>query len=720
MELSVRIFQSAGNTHFAMDNPTSASTPLQASTPAQTTFLEGAENSPVLFAFEHDELLRYTRIDLPAQGFAAGIIVGRTDTEIFRGEAGRILSALKQAALSGGVELRVRMELALNGPPATYDICLTPLKDGLGNPAGLKGWLAAVPLSGGSGTAASDGGKRAGQDPDESDERVRLLAMEKMRLDQEVRAERELLQTIFDTIPVMLTRYRPDIQVLQVNPEFERVTGWTAVEAQQIDLMAACYPDPAYREEVRQFMDSASGGWKDVQMTTRDGRMVETIWANVKLSGDSKVGIGLDISARKQAEEALRLARDTSDRTGVRIARLQKVTAELTSSLTPAEVVQVILKDGLMALNATAMSVKLLTDDGLWLENIEAFGVKPQLSPAYRRYPLTAATPLAEAVRTGEPSWWPSREALIKRYPNLAQEFSEQGFESSCALPLVMGQRIAGGIGVNFRRVVDFNAEEREFILTLARYCSQALERARLYEVEQRARLELEERVAERTRELRELAGHLETSREEERASVARELHDDLGQILAVTKMDVAQLAKRIAQDPERARLPVADVVEQLRTIQGAMDEGVRSIRALVANLRPQILDDLGLTAAIEWQVQQFEERTGIDTRFSSDVVGLDWEREREMALFRILQESLTNVARHARATRVEVELRDEAEKVALEVRDNGRGIGDGDLAKMNHFGILGMRERAILLGGGIVIEGGSGSGTRVCVRVPR
>jgi PAS domain S-box-containing protein len=702
-----------------MDNPSSAPTTLQVPTPDQTSFPQGMQNSPVLFAFEQDALLRYTRIDSPVPNFADGVAVGQTDMAVFDGEAGRILSALKQAAISTGVELRVRMELPLNGPPATYDICLTPLKDGLGNATALKGWLAAMRLPDSSGAPASDGGIRVAQGPDESDERA-WLAAEKMRLDQEVRTERELLQKIFNTIPVMLTRYQPDTRVLQVNPEFERVTGWTAVEAQQIDMMAACYPDPAYRAEVRQFMDSASGDWKDVQITTRDGRMVETIWANVQLSGDSRVGIGLDISARKQAEEALRLARDISDRTGARIARLQKVTAELTSSLTPAEVVEVILNDGMMALNATAMSVKLLTDDGMWLENIETFSVKPQLSPAYRRYPLTAATPLAEAVRTGEPSWWPSREALIERYPNLAEEFTEQGFESSCALPLVMGERIAGGIGVNFRRVVDFDAEEREFILTLARCCSQALERARLYELEQRARQELEERVAERTRELRELAGHLETSREEERASIARELHDDLGQILTVVKMDVARLAKRIALDPELRRLSVADVVEQLQTIQERIDEGVRSIRTLVANMRPQILDDLGLSAALEWQVQQFGERTGLETRFTTDVVGLNWEREREMALFRILQESLTNVARHARATRVEVELRDEAEIVALEVRDNGRGIGDGDLAKVNHFGILGMRERAILLGGGIVIEGGKASGTRVCVRVPR
>jgi signal transduction histidine kinase len=254
-----------------------------------------------------------------------------------------------------------------------------------------------------------------------------------------------------------------------------------------------------------------------------------------------------------------------------------------------------------------------------------------------------------------------------------------------------------------------------------------AIENARLYQQTQSLNAELEARVAARTREwrqaseeLRELAGHLQSTREEERASIARELHDELGQLLTVIKIEVSQLAKRLANNLQGQNGSLPITVAQLQAIQQMLDEGVRSIRALVANLRPQILDDLGLRAALEWQVQQFQERTGIETQFTTNVERLSWDREREMALFRILQESLNNVARHAGATRVAVGLQQDLDALTLEVRDNGHGISHEAMLKENHFGILGMRERAILLGGGISIDGAPGKGTQVVVRVPQ
>jgi PAS domain S-box-containing protein len=115
-----------------------------------------------------------------------------------------------------------------------------------------------------------------------------------------LRRERELLQKIIDTIPVMIAMYRPDTQVLQLNKEFERVTGWSTAAARQVDLMAKCYPDPAYRELVRAYMESLAPGWRDLQMTTKDGRVLETSWANLRLADDTHIGVGLDLTDRKQ------------------------------------------------------------------------------------------------------------------------------------------------------------------------------------------------------------------------------------------------------------------------------------------------------------------------------------------------------------------------------------------------------------------------------------
>jgi PAS domain S-box-containing protein len=129
---------------------------------------------------------------------------------------------------------------------------------------------------------------------------------ERVRAAEDLRHERELLQAIIDAIPVMITLYEPDTSVLRLNPEFERVTGWAMPESAGASLMDQCYPDPAYRAEVRQYMQSCAAGWKDVRLRTRDGRELETAWANIRLSDGRQVGIGLDVSERRRAVAALR------------------------------------------------------------------------------------------------------------------------------------------------------------------------------------------------------------------------------------------------------------------------------------------------------------------------------------------------------------------------------------------------------------------------------
>jgi signal transduction histidine kinase len=211
---------------------------------------------------------------------------------------------------------------------------------------------------------------------------------------------------------------------------------------------------------------------------------------------------------------------------------------------------------------------------------------------------------------------------------------------------------------------------------------------------------------------LRNLSLYLQTAREEERTRIAREIHDELGQALTALKMDLSWLKKRVSPEQDSLKAKTA-------TMEGVIDGTMQTIQRLSGELRPGILDDLGLAAAIEWQGGEFEKRTGIPCRVQVSPEEITLDRERATAVFRIFQEALTNVARHAEATEVTATLETREGAVALEVADNGRGITEGELASPRSFGLLGIRERVLFLGGAVAISGTPGKGTTVRVEIP-
>ncbi len=225
-------------------------------------------------------------------------------------------------------------------------------------------------------------------------------------------------------------------------------------------------------------------------------------------------------------------------------------------------------------------------------------------------------------------------------------------------------------------------------------------------------RVRAEEALRRSREELRELASAANSVREQEKSRIARELHDELAQALTALKMDATWVAER---------LPPAEkaLAGKLAAMQAMLDSTVAATRRISADLRPLMLDDLGLVPAAEWLVQNFSERTGIHCELAVGVPDLELAEPYASAVFRILQESLTNVARHAQASLVEVALDREDGAVTLMVRDNGRGFSPADPRKPNSFGLMGLRERAYLLGGEVEVASGRGRGTTIEVRIP-
>jgi signal transduction histidine kinase len=210
--------------------------------------------------------------------------------------------------------------------------------------------------------------------------------------------------------------------------------------------------------------------------------------------------------------------------------------------------------------------------------------------------------------------------------------------------------------------------------------------------------------------EIRELTAHLEGAKEAERADVAREIHDDIGAIFFALKVDLAWLRKRIPTEPA--------IRDRLASIEAQIDSGVQASQRIVRSLRPAVLD-FGVIGAAEWLAGDFAKRTGIACDFRADVDELPLAPELGTAIFRVLQESLTNISRHAQASEIHVRIRVDSEVVWLDVADNGRGIDSADLGKRNSFGVRGMRERAIEHGGSLEISAAEGAGTRLCMRLP-
>ncbi len=227
-----------------------------------------------------------------------------------------------------------------------------------------------------------------------------------------------------------------------------------------------------------------------------------------------------------------------------------------------------------------------------------------------------------------------------------------------------------------------------------------------------------ENQLREHEIQLRALAAHLQNTREEERTRIARELHDEFSQMLTALRMDLTILSRMISKTVVEP-LNRISLLEKISSISELLETTIRSTRRIITELRPAVLDELGLSTAIQWQAQEFENRTGIRCkiiRLQRDIV---FDQITSTAIFRILQEALTNVARHANANNVTISLQIIDKNIVLEISDNGKGMEVGKFQDPTSTGILGIRERVLALSGRIEIKSEKGKGTKLKLNIP-
>lgn len=260
----------------------------------------------------------------------------------------------------------------------------------------------------------------------------------------------------------------------------------------------------------------------------------------------------------------------------------------------------------------------------------------------------------------------------------------------------------------NKKNAEGFTPSDQDMLMALAPVASIAIQNALAYQ----QRLETVAELKDTSRQLHDLAANLDSVREEERTRIARELHDQLGQALTGMKFDLARLTDQL-------RTRDNSLAEKAKIVTDQIDGMIKTVRRISTELRPGMLDDLGLAASIDWQAKDFRKRTGIQCTVSLPAEDITLTRTQSITLFRIFQEALTNVLRHASAKNIKVTLSAASDIVTLQIHDDGRGIQVQEIASMHSLGLLGMRERAMRVGGAFNIRGSPGIGTIVTVSIP-
>jgi len=433
-----------------------------------------------------------------------------------------------------------------------------------------------------------------------------------------------------------------------------------------------------------------------------DAMVMETLAAQVAIAMENArlyEAVQRELAERKRAEEEIRELNRDLERRAIEQDALNKASQAVTSTLNLETVLRLVLAEVRSLLGMEGATVLLYepASNELVFAASDGAGSEKLLGV---RMPATAGI-AGWIMREGQSALVGNAQHDARFYPGI-DALTGLTTRSLLAVPLTFNGAVTGVLETINKVGGDLTGHDLEMLSAIASSAAIAIENARLFE-EVRTTREL----------LRGLASHQQAAREEERARMAREIHDEFGQALTALKMDSVWLAKRLSKSQPVLSQKVDSMLELI-------DGTFQMVRRIATELRPGLLDDLGLAAAIEWQAQDFAERAGIKCELCLSDANIAHDRDLATAVFRILQETLTNVIRHAEATQIRVELDDRPDELVLIVQDNGKGITKGQISDHTSLGLIGMRERARFWGGDVEFRGESGQGTTVTVRIPR
>ena len=584
-----------------------------------------------------------------------------------------------------------------------------------------------------------------------------------------LRLEKAISDSIINTLPGIFYLFNKDGKYLRWNNNLETVSGYTPEEIGKIHPLDLIAPNETeiISEKIRNVFvegnDIAEANFK-----TKSGKLIPYYFTGmyIKYEGqDCLMGVGLDISEKIKSQQELfeseqkfrTLVQQASD--GIIITdeegnfiEVNESAATLTGyqkqEFTTMNIQDIFFEEGgirrplrynAMASGAVVISEHFIRRKGGKMINVEV-SAKQLSDGRFQRIlrDITERTQVEDALRASEkkyrllfndnplPMWINNQtdnnfidvnNAALVAYGYSKKEFLKMNlsdlnsYNNNVKRPSPNNRKSETAIDGIYEHVKnngeimkvdvlthDIIYEGKPAILSLANDIT--------------AKLEAEESLQRSNEALRDLASHLETIRENERIHMAREIHDELGQQLTGLKMDISWLSRKIKSDDEAINDKMKDTMELI-------DKTVVTVRRIATELRPSILDDLGLIDAMEWQSEEFEKRSEIKSIFKTNVSQIEVSADVATAMFRIFQESLTNVLRHSKATEVISFFRLENYVITLFIEDNGIGFNEQAIKNKKTLGLLGMKERIELINGKYEINGNSGKGTSVIITVP-
>ena len=541
--------------------------------------------------------------------------------------------------------------------------------------------------------------------------KVAALEQSEVKHQQAVEALRETearFRVMFENSHDLLAVADKEGKAIWANPIWQKTLGYT--QEAQGHPTEKVHPDDRGRvSKAWQAMERDEGEITNLeyryQTAGGDHIFLETTVREIMVRSTPLLYVNAhNITERKQAEEEIRNQRDRA-----------KMLAEASQVFANAGLEFQTLLETVVRLTVETIGeaciISLVSEDGQWLNPVAFHHANSEVRALMHDLLVSVPSRLGEGLvgrvaQTGQPLFIPTLEPKQARAlfdSKYCSSLEHLGIHSLLIVPLRVQNRVIGALCLSRDHVAPpYTADDQILSQNLADQAALAIENARLFEAERAAR-----------EQLHNLASYLQTAREEERTHIAREIHDEFGQVLTALKMDLSWLSKRLP--PARTDLP-----QKIETMSDLVDSAIQTVRHIATELRPGLLDDLGLVAALEWQAQEFTDRTGIACELHLGEDELILNRDLSTDLFRIFQETLTNVARHAQATKTQVDLDNTADELVLVVRDNGQGITESQISDPKSLGLMGMRERVRFRGGKIDFQGVPAQGTTVTVRFPQ